>query len=280
MLERVRTRTWIVALLAAAAAAYGCDGSGGGGGAAPEAGAAAQSLGCPGASGCDVPLVGVYVVGSSYSWDALPRALDDAPAWHIYCAKSLDYILDFPNAHCVNDSTPWPDLLEPPSRSFAHISFQPVKASTSTLASDVAAIGHWLAEQPTGTVAVLHTTWPEPAYWEEDLHDPAPDDTGTNYSMSYFYVLKEELARVHPDRSFVLTRANEMLDYIFHDPQAPILFSDLFRDAGGHMSHGAGRYLQHNALRKAMGQPTGVDRTVNGVPAAIRAYLDRVVDLH
>jgi hypothetical protein len=71
-----------------------------------------------------------------------------------------------------------------------------------------------------------------------------------------------------------------MMDSIYHDPLAPIRFEELFRDTGGHMSLEIGRYLQHNALRQAMGQETGVDSTIKGVDPAVRDYLDRVIELH
>ena len=103
-------------------------------------------------------------------------------------------------------------------------------------------------DQPASTVAVIQTTWPYPRSWEAELHEAEPDHFFTNYSFDYYYVLREELERDNPGRRFVLTRTNEMLDYIYHDPAAPLDFMDLFRDEVGHMSAGPGRYLPAQRL--------------------------------
>ncbi len=233
-------------------------------------------LGCD-QQGGDPPADDVYVVGSSFSWDAIPPALDSHPEWVIYCEKSLDNIFNVPEGYCVPSSTPWPKVLEPPVQVFGYISFQPVPTDGSTQAQDIAHISSWLAPQPASTVGVIHPTWPSLANWEAELHDPSTDHTFTQFSIAYYYDLKEKLEQANPGRKFVLTRSNEMMDYIFHDPKAPIAFEQLFRDAG-HMSD-IGHYLQHNAFRQAMNQKTGVDPTAGGLAPDIRAYLDSVVAL-
>jgi hypothetical protein len=206
--------------------------------------------------------------------------LDSDPAWQIFCAKSLDYIFAHPLGHCVSSSTPWPDVLDPPARVFGYLSFQPVKGDDSTLDADVSHITYWIAEQPLSSVGVVHTTWPTPEKWEAELHDPRPDHTFTNYSVDYYELLLEELERASPQRTFVSTRVNEMMDYIFHDPTSPISFTDLFRDSAGHVSFEIGVYLVHNAFRQAMRQETGVDTTAVGVADDLRAYLDDVIAQH
>jgi hypothetical protein len=236
------------------------------------------SSGALAAPACVPSVGGVYVLGSSYSWGAQPYDLDNDPEWHIFCAKPLDYIFHNPYAHCVETSTPWPDVLEPPAQTYDYISFQPIKGTGITQQQDIDHISHWLSEQPACTVALIHTTWPQPADWEAELHDPDPDHTFTNHSLAYFYDLKAELERVNPGRIFALTRVNEMLDFVRHDPLAPILFEELFEDAAGHVSHGYGRYLQHNAFRQAMGQETGVDNTVDDIDPDIQTYLDEVIE--
>jgi hypothetical protein len=222
---------------------------------------------------------GVYVLGSSYSWDAQSPDLDDS-TWHIFCAKSIDLILNDPFGLCVGSSTPWPGVLEPPAETYDYISFQPVPNDASTQQQDIDHITYWLAEQPICTVGVIQATWPKPDIWETDIHEPNPDHTFTNYSVAYFYDLKMKLRLRNPGRKFVLTRSNEMLDRIFHDPAAPLAFDDLFRDSAGHMSLGPGRYLQHNAFRQAMGQTTGVDVTSVGVDPIVKGYLDAVIALY
>ena len=222
----------------------------------------------------------VYVLGSSFSRDAVPEALDGKPAWEIYCGQTLEYIFDNPTGSCGLGSTPWTQVLEPPAVVYDAISFQPLPAAGVSLDQDASDIQYWLRGQPLNTVAVIQATWPRPAVWEDEIHHPNPDPGMSSNAIEYYYALVDELKRRDPWRSYRLTRSNEMLDYIFHDPASPILFSDLFRDASGHMSFGVGWYLQHNALRQAMGQETGVDATADGVDPSLRDYLDGVVELY
>ena len=229
---------------------------------------------------CTPSAGGVYVLGSSYSWGAQPYDLDNDPEWHIFCAKSLDYIFHNPYGHCVQSSTPWPETLRPPAQTYDYISFQPVKGMGVTQQQDVDHITYWLSEQPACTVALIHGSWPRPADWEVELHDPNADHTFSNHSAAYFYELKAALERINPQRTFVLTRVNEMLDFVFHDPRAPISFEALFEDSAGHVSHGYGRYLLHNAFRQAMGQQTGIDNTVDGIDRVAQDYLDEIVELY
>ena len=224
---------------------------------------------------------GVYVLGSSYSMDAQPENLDNDPTWHIFCGKTLDFIFNNPYGHCVQNSTPWPEVLEAPAETYDYISFQPVRIDGSTQQQDIDHITYWLAQQPICTMGVIQTTWPFPvSVWETDFHEPNPDHTFTNYSVAYFYDLTVKLRAGNPGRKFVLTRSNEMMDHIFHDPTAPLAFDDLFRDISGHMSPGPGQYLQHNSFRQAMGQTTGVDVTSVGVDPVVKDYLDAVIALY
>lgn len=257
----------VAKLVLVATLAFGCTQSGGGG----ETMMAALAE-----CGADR----VYVLGSSFSFDAQPADLDSFPAWQIYCGMSLDFIFNNPMGHCVNPSTLWPDVLEPPATEFDYISFQPVPVSGSTQQQDIDAITHWLAEQPLCTRVVIQQTWPVQARWEADLHEANPDHTLTNRSLDYGYDLRRKLEPMHPGRRFILTRSNEMIDFIFHDPSAPLTFLDLFRDSSGHASDGPGQYLQHNAMRQAMGQLVGIDVTSPGLDPVVKAYLDDVVESH
>jgi hypothetical protein len=222
---------------------------------------------------------GVYVIGNSLSSDTLPFALENDPEAHLFCAKSLDYIFNNPDGHCGENSTPWPEVLTPPAETYDYISFQPYPAASSTQQQDSDHITYWLGTQPTCTVGVIHPSWPSHTSWEATLHEANPNNTYTNRSKAYAYDLLEKLRSRKPARSFALTRSNEMLDHIFHDPTAPFAFVDLFRNTG-HMSLGLGRYLQHNALRQAMGQPTGVSPNSTELDPAIRSYLDAVIALY
>jgi Bacterial Ig domain/Dockerin type I domain/Thrombospondin type 3 repeat len=220
----------------------------------------------------------VYVLGSSYSANALPYALDDRPQWHIDCGRPLQFIYDNPQAPCDSTSTIWPVALL--ATQFDHISFQPVAGTGITEQSDLDTIGYWMSLQPTAVV-VIHPTWPVPAIWESAFHNPNPDNTLTNYSQQYYYDLISKLQTAHPRRTIATDRANEMLDSIYHDIQNGIglleNFQEMFADSSGHSSFNYGKYLQHNALRQAFGQQTGVDNTSYGVDPKFKSYLDEKV---
>jgi hypothetical protein len=228
----------------------------------------------------------VFTLGSSYTWDARPNELDDAPQWHIECGKSLIYIHDNPFNPCVSSSTLWPDALA--ATIFDYITFQPVPEENlpdSKLRDDLFSIYDFLRKQPNATI-VVHQTWPIPSQWEAALHGPS-DLMMTNRSLAYGYAVKRRLEDMFPEYTVRLTRSNEMLDRIYHDCQKgacpfPQGFQAMFRDAQGHMSFDAGSYLQHNALRAALGQPIGVDSPsaeYKVIPSA-KAYLDGVIAQH
>ena len=259
--------------------ALACHGSGSGGGSATVE-AIGSGASCERDGSCAEGDDAVFVLGSSFSWDAQPQFLDGRPEWHIYCGKPLDFIFNNPYGHCLDGSTPWPEVLEPPALPFGHVTFQPARGEGITQEQDVSHITHWLADQPLTTIGVIHATWPVQRSWETQLHDANPDHTFTNYSIDYYYDLLEQLELANPGRSFILTRSNEMLDYIFHDGSAPIAFEALFRDDSAHMSLDYGRYLQHNALRQATGQEVGIDNSEAGLDPLILDYLDQVILLH
>ena len=224
---------------------------------------------------CSVVRADVYVLGSSYSSDAMPSSLDDRPQWHIDCGKSLQYIFNNPLAPCDITSTIWPVALS--ATQFNYVSFQPVRdVAGVTERSDIDAIGYWLSLQPTA-VGVIHQTWPRPSEWESAFHNANPDNTLTNYSQRYAFDLIRALQAANPGRRIVSDRANEILDRIYHDIEngvGPLTdFQQLFRDEGGHLGN-YGNYLAHNALRQAFGQRTGIDSSPDGVPLDVQKYLD------
>lgn len=222
-------------------------------------------------------LADVYVLGSSFSNDARPQFLDDSPQWHIDCGRPLQYIFDNPSSPCLATSTVWPVALT--ATQFHHISFQPVASADEgiTQQSDIDVIGYWMSLQP-NVKAVIHPTWPRPAIWESTFHDPDPDNAFTNYSREYYYELIDNLRAANPGRRFVTDRVNEMLDAIYHDIQnaiGPLTdFQQMFRDESGHSSDDYGSYLQHNALRQAFGQQTGIDVSASGLEPEVKAYFD------
>lgn len=228
----------------------------------------------------------VYVLGSSYSLDAVPDLLDGAPARTTYCGKSLQYIFDNPLIPCDEASTVWPAALQEPATATAydHIVFQPVPDASSTKQQDVDAITYWLAlPLQSGANSVIHPTWPRPEDWEAVHHDPAPDNLRTNRSRAYYFELIEDLRSLHPTRRFVSDRINDMLDAIYHDIEngdGPFTdFNVLFRDRSGHLDV-TGQTLAHNAVRQAVGQPIGNDVSPDGLAEEVMDYLMAIVLAH
>lgn len=224
---------------------------------------------------CPTARADVYVLGSSYSNDARPPLLDDWPQWHIDCGMPLLLIAQNPLTPCSPESTVWPTALT--QTHFDYISFQPVQGTGITQQSDADVIGLWIAMQ-VDAIAVIHPTWPIPSIFEEVYHDPDADQTMTNYSKLYYESLIEKLQQENPGRIIISDRVNEMLDSIYHDIENGVgplnYFSEMFFDFWGHSSRDYGQYLQHNALRQAFGQTTGIDNSVLGVEPVVKAYLD------
>ena len=125
----------------------------------------------------------------------------------------------------------------------------------------------------------------------ESIYHGTADHTLTNRTDAYVDVLMGVLATAHPTRTFVDDRIADMIDQIYHDidagtaPAALANFETphhVFRDSSGHLAHVNGRYLAHNAMRQALGQPTGVDSTACApcIGPIVRTYLDTVVEAH
>ena len=78
------------------------------------------------------------------------------------------------------------------------------------------------------------------------------------HSPKYISQLLAKLRKTFPTREFRCTRSTELLDRVANDIQkgrAPLnKIEDLYRDAI-HMKVDSGRYLMHNAMRVALGQP-------------------------
>ena len=106
----------------------------------------------------------VYVLGSSYSADALPAGLDGTPAWHLGCSYPLLWHWNNPDNPCVASSTIWPVALA--ATPYDAISYQPVPMPhpSVTLQSDLDSVTAWMALQPLSTT-VIHPTWPVPGLY-------------------------------------------------------------------------------------------------------------------
>jgi hypothetical protein len=98
------------------------------------------------------------------------------------------------------------------------------------------------------------------------------------HAPDYFHLLKERLQKQFPDRQITLTYAIQVLDEIWHDiqsSQAPFQsFAELYRDEI-HLTTQSGRYLAHNLMRSALGQPIS-DQGFQ-IDAVQKAYFDKKI---
>jgi hypothetical protein len=85
---------------------------------------------------------------------------------------------------------------------------------------------------------------------------------------------------LYPDREIRCTRAQDLLDQVARDiesGEAPFQeIEEVYRDAI-HMNVVTGRYLMHNAMRHAMGQPRSV-KGFEKIPSEVKSYFDAVLD--
>ena len=214
-----------------------------------------------------------YLIGNSLTWDTVPAWLDGDVQWHVDCGKSLPFIHDNPDEPCVKTSTLWPKAL-------AEKQYDVVSVQThygATLDEDVAVISKWVAMQPKAEF-VIHTGW---AHHEKRAAEYDSRDVSgkMQHSPAYINALLETLQKKFPDRVFRQTRAIDLLAKIAADidaGQAPFeSVSDLHRDAI-HVRIDTGRYLMHNCMRHALGQPWSAQHYEKLDPK-IKAYFDSVL---
>ena len=213
-----------------------------------------------------------FVIGNSLSWDALPGLLDGDVQWHIDCGKSLKYIYEHPAAPCVKNSVSWPQALS--EKQYDFLCVQPY--SGTSLSDDIEIIGRWMNLQP-ASVLVVHTGWGRREDFEKLVHQTEVGDEML-HSEVYFDKLIAALQEKFPNRTIRSTHALRLLDFVWHDihaGKAPFAkFEELYRDSV-HMNMDTGRYLSHNALRVALGQP--ISGQGFQVPAKHRNYLDGIL---
>ncbi len=215
----------------------------------------------------------VYLIGNSLTWDTVPSRLDGDVQWHVDCGKNLPFIHANPEEPCVKSSTLWPRALV--KKQYDLLCVQP--HYRSTLDEDVATISKWIEMQPRAVV-VVHTGW---AHHEKRVEEYADDDPAgpLTHSRAYFEALTTRLRAKYPKREFRSTRAIELLAKVAEDvaaERAPIgKVADLHRDAI-HLTNDGGRYLMHNAMRRAIGQPASTNGFEKTDPK-LRSYLDGVL---
>ncbi|MDA1052182.1 MAG: hypothetical protein O3C40_17120 [Planctomycetota bacterium] len=214
-----------------------------------------------------------YLIGNSLTWDTVPPRLSGDVQWHVDCGVNLPYIHAHPDKPCVKESTLWPTALR--DKQYDVVSVQPHYGSTP--AQDVETISGWMTLQPKA-VFVIHSGWAWHAKRAEEFASYAPPEQMT-HSPVYFRALVAELRRLHPEREIRQTFAQNLLAKIAEDiaaKQAPIeKLEDLYRD-DIHLTLSHGRYLAHNAMRRAMGQASSADGFEKLDPQ-VKQYLDGVL---
>lgn len=131
--------------------------------------------------------------------------------------------------------------------------------------------------QPRATF-VIHTGW---AHHEKRAQEyERKDFFGTmQHSPAYINALLSTLKNKYPEREFRQTHAIDLLAKIaayVEAGKAPFnSVSDLHRDKI-HVKIDTGRYLMHNCMRHALGQPRSAEHYEKLDPK-IKAYLDSVL---
>jgi hypothetical protein len=216
-----------------------------------------------------------YLIGNSLTWDTVPGLLDGDVQWHVDCGVSLTHIRASPDKPCVKTSTLWPTALR--DRQYDVVSVQPHYGST--LAEDVETISAWMKLQPKA-VFVIHSGWARHAQRADEFTSYDPPEQMV-HSPGYFRALSAELCRLHPGRELRQTFAQNLLATIAEDiakKQAPLNnMKELYRDSI-HVTLDHGRYLMHNAMRRALGQPPSAKSFAKLDPAC-KEYLDGVLAL-
>ncbi|MDA0590686.1 MAG: hypothetical protein O3C17_22030 [Planctomycetota bacterium] len=216
-----------------------------------------------------------YLIGNSLTWDTVPGLLDGDVQWHVDCGVSLPFIHARPEKPCVNTSSLWPTALR--DGQYNVVSVQPHYGST--LAEDVATISAWMKLQPKA-VFVIHSGWATHAQRADEFASDASPEQMV-HSPGYFRALVAELRRLHSGRELRQTFAQNLLATIAEDiakKRAPLNnIEELHRDSI-HVTLDHGRYLMHNAMRRALGQPPSAKGFTKLDPSR-KAYLDGVLAL-
>lgn len=216
-----------------------------------------------------------YLIGNSLTWDTVPERLAGDVQWHVDCGTSLPFVYANPGKPCVKSSALWPTALR--DKQYDVVSVQPHYGSTLT--QDVETISAWMQLQPKA-IFVIHTGWGRHAQHMDEFGGYAAPEPMLQ-SPVYFRALLAELRRVNPGREIRQSFAQNLLAKIAEDiaaKQAPFKnLAELYRD-DIHMTNDAGKYLMHNAMRNALGQPPSASGFEKLNPET-RKYLDGVLAL-
>lgn len=222
----------------------------------------------------------IYLIGNSLTWDTVPEALAgpglpaDNVRWHVDCGVSLPHIQAHPGKPCIASSTHWPEALA--NQRFDLVSVQVHYGSK--LPEDADTIAFFMERQP-GATFIVHSGWAfQEARVREFEHAREPEEMV--HATGYMRALLAELRRRHPGRELRQTFAHNLLATVADDVTAGRAavgsVEDLYRDEI-HLTLDHGRYLMHNAMRRALGLP----RSAAGFPVLdqrVKEYLDGVLD--
>ena len=215
-----------------------------------------------------------YLIGNSLTWDTVPSKLSGDVQWHVDCGKPLHYIHKNPAKPCVKSSTLWPEALK--AKQYDYLSMQ--SHYGATLEQDVETISKWI-EMQRQAIIVIHTGWARSASRAEEYAQTKPAGK-MQHSRAHIGALIKRLKKRFPGREIRQTHAQELLARVAADAaagKAPIAdVKELYRDAI-HMNVVTGRYLMHNAMRHALGQPRSQEG-FNKLEPKMKKYLDSVLD--
>ena len=218
-----------------------------------------------------------YLIGNSLTWDTVPPKLDGDTQWHVDCGKSLPFIYKNPEKPCVKTSTLWPTALK--EKQYDFIALQ--SHYGSTLVEDAMVISELMKLQKKAVI-IIHTGWARSAEraneWAIAEANPSSE---MKHNVAYIEALVELVRKTNPGRDVRRTRAMDMLQQVSDDikaGKAPVKeVADLYRDKI-HMNIATGRYLMHNAMRHALGQPRFEGNWSNELTPEMKTYLDSVLN--
>ena len=224
---------------------------------------------------CCVPLSGqvTYMLGNSLTMDTRPTSIDGTVDFHVQGSKNLPYFIESPDD--VTDlSVPWPQALR--DTAYDTITAQP--HTGSNIDSDADSIAVWVDLQPRARL-IIHTGWGRHEDFVEDYESDAEDGEMV-HSPAYYDALEAELKSRYPNLWISRTKALAVLNAIRLDVEQGVApyatFDELYRDHI-HMSLTDGRYLMHNVMRRAIGQPYS-DVGFGTVDEENRGYLLSKID--
>lgn len=202
------------------------------------------------------------------TWDTRPTLLQGDVQWQIACNRSLADAFANPDYSCISSSTSWDSAFE--SKDYDYVMVQPFYGTT--LAEDARVISQIMDRQPRARI-MIHTSWSS-ANTLEQVYESRISGEQMRPSAEYYDRLLDDIRQSNPDRIVESDHVVDMLHAIATDIDAgrgPFnSLSELFRDEV-HLNE-TGRYLAHNAVRAALGQP--LSREGFDLNDATRRYLN------